>query len=244
MNMKKNPFFTIILLCAVLFIGFTTQSSHHESYNSTPDISTKVIGSKEFKESFFIIPYQDIEEACNDADLIVIGTVTSSGETEYRELYSGEPEMHNKYRQSFPSSKSPTYPVSKNEISVDEILFGSCDKLITLTQNGEAGTDIGETKVKKGERMLFILHKDPAGENMWSSVSLEDGLFLLRENGKVLSLTDNLKLAKYDDRSLNLIKKDIKDAVSRIIANSSHHTLPVQEEYDVEDTESDSVLNN
>lgn len=197
--------------CLLAYAGFITIC--RETYNEHPDLSAKVVGSTDFKQQFLIFQYQGVQDACLDADLVVIGTVRTEGETVIRDFYTGEPVMKAKHQKAFDTNAAQTYEVSKSSVDVEEVLYGSCGKSIILTQNGAAGSDAGETKVKKGDRMLFILHKDPAGSDMWSSVSWEDGLFLLNDNGKVLSLTDNLSLAKYDERPVGLLKKDVRLAL-------------------------------
>lgn len=54
-----------------------------------------------------------------------------------------------------------------------------------------------------------VLHKHPDG---YSSPYLEDGLFIINNKGKIVSMTNNPSISKYD----NLDLKEFKDTLKKI----------------------------
>lgn len=121
-----------------------------------------------------------------------------------------------KFEKMFPGKNAPAYNVTSSQIKVNRVLYGDIDTdSIELHQFGSAGNDDGETKVRKGRKMIFILRKHPDKENVYSSVDFEDGLFEVDNDNKLLSLSDNMLTAKYDGLDTKILEKDINKVLKK-----------------------------
>lgn len=185
-------------------------------YNKNPDVSGKVVGSNSMSSILDRERARDVGDLLALSDLVVVGEVVSDGIDHIQALT---------YPEFFPSKEleekagSPTYTLSVSTIRVKQVLVGnSSQETFDLTQMGTAGNDlVGETKVKRGETYVFFLreNEEEAWAGSYSSVACEDGIFQVFGNGTVLSLTDNLHLAIYDDRSMDLLLRDLDAAVKQ-----------------------------
>jgi len=185
-------------------------------YNDNPDLSGKVVGSL---KNDFLCRYraETMEVLLEQADLIIEGEVVSDGTTKTEYFSLGDEAAEEKLEKMFPGKSAPAYNVTSSQIKVNRVLYGDVDTdTIELHQFGSAGSDNGETKVRKGRKMIFILRKHPDKENVYSSVDFEDGLFEVDEDNKLLSLSDNMLTAKYDGLDAKTLEKDISKALKKL----------------------------
>lgn len=214
MTMSKSKIATITLISAlILAVGVIqiTNKSKTVQYNTNPNISSKVVGSE--KVNGFRIPSSSMDELLDYAELVVVGEVLTEGNTKKIPLNASS-EQNAKFMAQF--SKLPTYEVVDADFKVNEVIYGDSTlegTTIKFSQLGRAGNDDYQTKAKKGNQMLLILRKAEE-ENTYASVDFEDGMFLVdkNENNKLLSLSKNILVAKYDGLDLKVLKDDIKKA--------------------------------
>ncbi len=211
--MKKRIVSSISLgvVSALLFVGCNS-SQDSVSYNMSPDNSKKIVGSSKVREMMSLAKIDSVDKLANYADLIVIGTVESDGVTTTAEW----PKIQGEKTESVEMERDPV-TVTHTKIKIEKTLFGEADSdTITLLQLGKAGSDQGETKVKKNKKMLFILRKSQNGnETVYSSVLYEDGLFEIDSKNKITSLTNNIVEAKYDGLDKDILIKDIMKGIRK-----------------------------
>lgn len=214
MIISKSKVATIVLISALIFTVGGIQILNKRKtvqYNTNPDVSSKVVGSEKFEA--FRIPSSSMEELLDSADLIILGDILTNGNNKEKTINASS-EQDTKFMAQF--SKLPTYGVVQADVKVNEVIYGDTQlegKTIKFSQLGEAGNDDYQTKAKKGNQMLLILRKAEE-ENTYASVDFEDGMFLVdkNENNKLLSLSKNILVAKYDGLDLKVLKDDIKKA--------------------------------
>ncbi len=208
--MKKKMFLGVCVSVLLVFVVFVTTFSI-KYFNNKFMVSgiqqSKVVGSKSVDGFLSKISAESINDLIDNADLIVIGKVITDGITAKKKLDFPNNQLKEKALGDVNSEIE--FSVSRSEFEISEVLFGeSKTNIITISQLGEAGNDNGETKIKKGNDMLLILKRHKDNKNMYSSISFEEGLFLTN-NDKVVSLSDNISLSKYDGKNLYNLKKDI-----------------------------------
>lgn len=186
-------------------------------YNTNPDISSKVVGSETFVG--YRMRLTSMEELLRFADLVIIGEILTDGETKEKPI-SASPEQDAKFTELF--SKVPTYKVAQTNVKVNKVIYGDSnlvDTIIKFNQLGEAGNDYNQTKAKKGDEMLLILCKSDE-DDTYASVSFEDGMFLIdKNNGKLLSLSKDILVAKYDGLDQQILENDIKKSIKKAKRN-------------------------
>lgn len=206
MNKKYLTIALALAVCIAAIIGITQFIS--KDTTETLITQNKVIGSTfSDAEMHFDGPiYKNIDEmmASKYINLVVIGTVVSEAQT----LEEDSP-------MSIPGAEKIKLHRSLSKIQVDEVLYGNeTSKIITFAQMGKANNDAGETKVKNGERLLLVLNKNQYG---YSAIGLEQGIARITQDLRTVLFSDNESLSSaYDNKSLNIIKKDIKDSITKI----------------------------
>ena len=192
--MKKNWLLKIGIPLCLISIAFAAILVFSGNANIDTDNQYNVTSR------FNMDPDQTLENNLPFADLIVVGKIVSDAETHESALPSAKMGLTQKYTSS--------------QLEIEEVLYGTeSSKTITFTQLGEAGDDKEEKKVKKGDRMLFILHKHPNGYN---SVSLESGLYSIDDNNKIKPLFKGNSLKKYEGVKFNDFKKEIKESLKKL----------------------------
>lgn len=206
--MKKK--IILIIPAIILLFSVTTYFNGNHKYNENPDLSKKIVGSKSLIMER--LPITNMDQITQGADLIVIGKVITSPENTQIEFPFGNEDMK-KHAMEKSNGKIPKVNLACSKIKIQEILYGnSSSDVITLAQVGNSESDIGETKVKKEDKMLFILQRHPDEPNKYSSVEAEEALFKIDNNNKTLSLSDNKFTSRYDDIDCEILKNDIKSA--------------------------------
>jgi hypothetical protein len=216
-SILKKTAIIVGLLCIGLVVSsfyFMRKKPVEHEYNMNPDVSQKIVGSKSLDPIATMIAFRSLQDITSMADLIVIGRVTTDGELHTEEFNFENAKL--KEKALWDSTQSIHYSVSYSQVKVEKVLYGSLrGRTITLAQLGKPDNNNGETKVKKGDRMLFILRKDPNTNNLCSSVDFERGLFTINKDNKLLSLSDDKVVAKYDGIDLSVLIDDIKNATKK-----------------------------
>ena len=132
-------------------------------------------------------------------DAIIMGKVISNGIGFEEDWF---------YDISETEQRTTTSPLTKTQIEVDEVLYGSVnDKVINLIQMGSPDiTDI-EAKVKYGQTVIILLNDHGNGID-YSSVSVENGIFYI-EDSKLYTLSPMEDLNKYDGCDTKILLTDI-----------------------------------
>ena len=74
----------------------------------------------------------------------------------------------------------------------------------------------GPTKVKKGNKILFLLWKDLTISNYeYGSIRYEDTVINIDQDGKLNSLSNEPVVAKYEGTNIELLEKDIIMALKK-----------------------------
>ncbi|AHF11230.1 MULTISPECIES: hypothetical protein [Dehalobacter] len=211
--MKRKIAWAVPLgLVAVLFIAGFVGYNKTLIYNNNPDTASKIIGSESMMMSRPEATKMD--DLTKYADLIIVGEVLSDAVDS--EIEFDFPNEELKQKAMGESSEVPKVALACSQIKIIKTLYGESQRdTITLAQVGKAGNDNGETKVKKGDKMLLVLQRHTDDPNKYSSVAVEDGLFKISEDNKILSLSDNRFTSRYDDRSLDLLVKDMNKGAKK-----------------------------
>lgn len=189
--------FTAIGLTA-LGLNINAQKSSTGELEASLIDTNRIVGSK-MQESFIRFSWEQFKDAdhlMSFSDLVLTGTVLDDGNN-----------IEDEFPQSFEDEEKQKYFRSTRSIKIDEILFGEYNaEEILFEQMGKADSDIGETKVKKGDKVLLFLEANKYG---YSAVGQEQGIFVIKSD-KAISLSDNMDIInKYDNRDDNLVKDDI-----------------------------------
>lgn len=141
--------------------------------------------------------FMDLEFMAKYSDLVIVGEVVSNGVVEHKTIDRSESEIEKDNRLGI---KPLGYDVTRTKIKVKEVISGRCknDEII-ISQLGMLNNDDGETKVKKGKTMILLLNKHPNEEILYSSVNLNDGIYEVKDSGKIGVLSDEEDFKKYED---------------------------------------------
>lgn len=204
----------IIISGSIIYFNSNTKQEQkievaQSEYNLNPDVSKKVVGSEVLLMEK--ISPSSIDQITDDADLVVIGKVISGPvDTEIDFPFDNEDMKKSALEAS--KGKMPKVALACSKIKIEEILQGeSSSDIITLAQFGKSTNDNGETKVKEGNRMILSLQRHPDDPNKYSSTNAEEGLFIIDDNGKTLSMSDNKFTSRYDGIDYNILKRDMKN---------------------------------
>lgn len=214
MKTNKLLILTAMLILTTLLMSscqgkpeYAYDTNTTETYNLSPDIDLKSVGSNQLPVDKEYA--KDITDLTNRADLIVIVRVISNGKAYVETIPTMNAEQGKKQGGTIHVALTTT------RLKVEEVLYGD-EKSgeIELVQVDYPGKDAGDTKVKNGDTMLVILKKNP-DRNDYTSVAYEEALFIVQEDNTVVSLSDNVKIAKYDNTEMGLLARDIKKAVQQ-----------------------------
>jgi len=219
--MKKvviSVLFIVLLTSAFACLAMLNRDSNdnnypREAYNMNPDTSKKVVGSKILNQVMDIPIFKKLDEYLNYTDLIIIGKVITPGTTKMIDFpFQEGTEVIDKK-----TGKPMQMSTSESQIEVERIIYGkNPGKIITLSQLGPAGSDNGETKVRNGDRMLFLLRQGRQNKNLYYSAAAEDTMFIIDEDDRLTSLSDNITVAKYDGLKLSTLEADLKAAFKNV----------------------------
>lgn len=154
------------------------------------------------------ILFMDLEFMVKNSDLIILGEVVSNGETMDIPFNRTKDEIEKDSRLGL---KTETYAVTHSKIKVEKVISGrSKGEEITISQLGTANVDSSEVKVKKGDALIFLLRKHPNTKELYSSVNLSDGLYRIKDTGKIDVISEKDAFKKYDDMEKNEFMREIK----------------------------------
>lgn len=222
----KKSFITIliiiIIICSLIIIiacskndkeqaGYTEKPEQVE-YNENPDLSSKVVGSALTSPSAVRELLTTVDDLIKNADLIIIGKVLDNGVPgEYNTFGSLDKDTEDLFKERGVSTKSScTY----TQIKVMEVIGGRKPETdeIVLFQLGKPGVDDIQAKVKKDEVLLMILRESTETKNLYYAHNLEDSLFYIDDNDKVLSMSHTLICARYDGLAKDILIRDLKQS--------------------------------
>lgn len=193
----KSKYFKVVL--CICLIGIAILTVCYKGMNSTVS-SDKYIGSDHYV--FFKEDIPKIDLLLDRTDLIVIGSASDEGKTE-RSSPAYEPEkMKEKYKKIY--NKELTLPFTNINFNVEKVIYGkigTADNSIVIQQNGEQGSDIGETKLVKGKKVLLLLEKKSDGKYKISG--LENGAFDIDQNNNIISHGNDTAIKMFENKSIN-----------------------------------------
>ncbi len=204
--------------CIVLMAGVITGSllflnRDTSRYNENPDLSQKIVGSKVFNNSGDSLPNETIEDIFDFTEYIIVGEVVSDGVADQFNMF-GDNEVS---KADLEAGIDPYIPCTITKIRVEESILGDIPEgsEISFFQLGVPESDGGQTKVKKGERLVMGL-QGPNEAGQYLSGDVENTIFYLDENNKVTSMSDELLCARYDGTSKDFLVKDLLVAMENI----------------------------
>lgn len=193
----KNKY--IIICIAIICLSLSIFSINNLRSNSQKP--PKTIGSESVVDR---LPLDSVDTLVELSDLIVVGEVISDPQTKTIKVAPNDPNVNSYYK------------TANAQFKIDETLYGDPNiKEITFSQLGEAGNDYGETKVKKGEKYLLFVRK-VKNDTYYVAIGGEYGIFKIDDQGKLLSLSNQAAVAKYDDKALNSLKEDLKNIIKKV----------------------------
>lgn len=209
-----------ILLVALFTISSCIISIGPHRYNMSPDLDSKVVGSK--YAGSYTIPVPSIEDLKNHSDIIIIGEVIQSATMTFNKdfedgsaIRSAEKTLLKKLWEGG-ATGGKVYSIAVSKIKVDKVIYGNLDdKEISLIQPGIIESDMIETKVKVGDKMFFFLNKsvEKNVNNAYRTCASEVGLFIIKPNNELLSLSDNKVFAKYDGINIDILLEDLSSTM-------------------------------
>ena len=186
-------------LCLLLIIGsgllvYLNNSLNTPRYNTDPDISEKIVGSRNSLASRAMpVIFDDVFA---EATVVIVGTVIA--ETE-------EPTELDMF------SITGTIYHTIVDMDVLETIAGDppANNTIKYRQIGRSGNDFGQTKVENGITYVLIL-KYFELIDQYMATAFEESVFLVNEDNSLLSLSDQLFCARYDGIQLSVLIEDIE----------------------------------
>ena len=211
---KKNRKYLISGLIAIALIITTLftlarNQNNEVGYNKNPEVSSKIVGS-ELVNASRIAP-ESLDDILKHADVVIIGKVDSKAMLIKKPFINDELKaLEEKVIAASEEDRKLTFNISQVEVKVQEVVYGDVDsKTILFNQLGMPENDDYQTKVKNGQKMLFVLKKNDDGT--YASVDFEEGLFELLDNETSLSMSKNPNIAKYDNVNQDILFNDIED---------------------------------
>lgn len=185
--------FLVFVFCIFAFTGCNSTASR---YNENPDVSKKIIGSDNGFISKFMPP--NLETILANSTVVIMGEVL---------------EDDNVY--TFPAISPDEDELGIGTIAkvkVIETIAGTqpSEEIISYYQCGAPKTDNLQTKVKKGQKCIFIL-KYFEDKDYYYSAAMEEGIFMVDENNELLSMSKQKFCAKYDGIKKDILIEDIRN---------------------------------
>jgi len=177
-----------------------------ETYNESPDLVQKYVGTED--SPFSMLTDLDLSFDVKESEAIIFGEVLDSGTSLTEEMDPHSSEF-------VANAGMPMVALTKFQVKVDRVIFGEVSEdIITLVQMGEPGNDRMQTKVKKGQHYLLLLNTT-SEVPYYSPTNAESSIYQISEDGKVMSLSNEINYAKYDDTDLGLIMRDLSAIVQQ-----------------------------
>lgn len=209
----KKKYIRIGAFVVFAFLAFAGTTAVYHKNEVIAYQATKVIGSQTVDSMMSRIRASSVDDLILNSDLVVRGKVIDPGVTREQQVVFPNAQLQDKAETG--SETDLTYKVACYQFQINEIIIGKEEShVISIVQLGEAGNDACETKLKQGDEMILVLNRDETVKSTYSSVSFEDGLFVIKSN-KVYSLSDNKTMAKYDLRNVESLESDLQGAGER-----------------------------
>lgn len=211
--MKKKIIITVLMLVLLLvaIVPSVYESTKIVNYNMTPDLSAKVVGSKNMSVD------RDDPKTTDDlvflSQLIIIGTVLDDGKLSSYNVIGNDAIAQEIESRGI----STTAACTLSQVRIDRVIAGEKPKsdTITLFQLGKPGVADIQTKVKKSEKLLLILRKTGEEDQpQYDCMDWENSVFYIEKGNKLLSMSDQMACAKYDGLPLDKLIDDLKTSFS------------------------------
>ena len=202
--------FVAALFCAVVLLSLFG-CAKESRYNEAPDLSKKIVGSDNMMATK--VPLKSVAEMANLSDVIVTGTVISDSQV-IQFNSSGNEE----YAAAAAEKGINVYlPATIATVKITKIIDGNfSDETIQVFQLGEPHTADMQTKLENGDSVLLMLSKFDNG--YYQAVDLENSVFYVDENNRLISMGKELMCARYDGRRVSLLLEDL--AAANCVAES------------------------
>ncbi|MDR2736848.1 MAG: hypothetical protein LBB49_04730, partial [Gracilibacteraceae bacterium] len=101
-----------------------------------------------------------------------------------------------------------------------KVLFGEVDtEIITVYQFGPPNTDMGEIKIKQGQKLICFLHKlddeESPFKGTYPSVGWEYGFYDITNENSAMAFSNVNGLCRFDHKPASALSKEIENAVKR-----------------------------
>ena len=183
----------LVLAIALAVVFWGNKPNNENRYNPNPDVSSKVVGSNNgFMTRIMPVILDDV---LFNATCVIIGEVVDDGilESSLQE-----------------NSGGISHTIAK--IRVIDTISGIAPSrdIISYRQIGRPGSDMLQTKVKKGEACVFVLQYFH-DLDQYLATSFEESVFYLDENNMLVSMSDQLFCAKYDGINILTLSEDVQE---------------------------------
>ncbi len=150
------------------------------------------------------------EDYIDNCDLIVEGKVIGDNVQTYVGFALTDFEKQNGAKMP-----NPDFPVTRVEVEVSKVIYGELsEKTIVFSQLGWNDTDFGHKKVKKGDKVILLLKKYE-NEEIYSSVSLNNGVFLYNED-TIDTYSEKTDIKKYKEMKKDDFIKDLEKQLKKL----------------------------
>lgn len=193
-----------LAVCLTLICALSACATESR-YNESPDLSKKVVGSSRLMTQD--VPLDSVAEIAGMSDLIVVGTVV--GDDEVTKFNSSG---NDEYAAAAAQKGIDVYlPATIATVEITRVIDGTLtEETVEVFQLGEPGKADMQTKLKNGDRVLLMLSEYADGT--YTETTLESSVFYLDGENELLSMSDEMICARYDDRPLSLLLEDLVDA--------------------------------
>ena len=202
--MKKKSY-KLLLFIIIIFSGMFFLSTQFPTFGYVfNNIVFLDKHSPSFSRSYLFI---NLETMAKHADLIIVGEVVSDGVNGTITIDVPKEVQSKNERLGI---KSPSFPVINTKIQIKEVISGRCnEEEIIISQLG-IKDDSSETKIKKGKTMILMLKKHKDSDILYSSVNFNDGLYEVKDSGKIGVLSEQVVFKKYEDMEKKDFIKEVK----------------------------------
>ena len=202
-NKWMKKIFAFIMICMTMFLSACGSKIEKTQYNESPDIKSKVVGSRDLK-----IDRENpntLDELVEKTDVSIICEVIGSGTEVEHEFIAGK--STDKVKQGI-ENRLPKVICTVAKVKVIEVVAGTLNvgDELDIIQLGEPWSNHGQTKLVYGEKVLCLLTQTRTG--YYCGTDLENSFFYIN-NEKITSMSDVIVCARYDDLPLNTLIRDL-----------------------------------
>ena len=230
MKNTKPTFKKIIgaLICFVMIITTACTQPVNEppvdSENLIP--AEKIVGSKSIMESRW--GFSTIEEkvqftieATNLYRQVEVDEILSAGRIVIGRIDSVEDVRKEYWREKTDENDDPPWSmVTFYKIIVEKTLFGDEIDTLLLCLEGTPDSHAGMTKPDVGDNFVLFLIENADGAS-FATISYEESLFKINEDGTLYSFSDAEFTAQFDGKPLSVLE----DIISKVIREVSEQSI-------------------